>query len=212
MRTAGSRRAHPRECGAVGAGATNESGAPPAGRSGGLLGSRALRRCRLAFGGEGMFERFDHTGRRVVVLAQEQARLLGHNYIGTEHLLLGVVASGGPLADALEEHGVTLASVSYYVEEIVGPVAGPATGHIPFTPRAKEVLELSLREALRLGHRPIGAPHVLLGLLREGQGVACQALAMLGADLRRLQRVAERVAGDRIEVAGAEDIPGRVGA
>ena len=150
-----------------------------------------------------MFERFDHTGRRVVVLAQEHARLLGHNYVGTEHLLLGVLAEGGPLVDALGQRGVTLAAARELVQEIVGPAAGSPARHLPFTPRAKEVLELSLREALRLGHRPIGAPHVLLGLLREGQGIACQALLVLGADLQALQRVAERV-------AGAEEVPGRV--
>lgn len=151
-----------------------------------------------------MFERFDERGRRVVVLAQEQARLLDHGYIGTEHLLLGILALDGPLADALGERGASLEAVRYQVEEIVGPVPGPPSGYIPFTPRAKEVLELSLREALRLGHQPIGPGHVLLGLLREGKGIACQALLVLGVDLGQLRAIAEEVAG---ELVASEGVP-----
>ena len=155
-----------------------------------------------------MFERFDRDGRRVVVLAQDRARLLDHGYIGTEHLLLGILALDGPVADALGQRGVSLEAVQSEVEDIVGPVPGPPSGHIPFTPRAKEVLELSLREALRLGHQPIGPAHVLLGLLREGQGIACQALVTLGVDLGPLPAVAEAVANEGVE---AEDAPVQVG-
>ena len=154
-----------------------------------------------------MFERFDDRGRRVVVLAQEQARLLDHGYIGTEHLLLGILALDGPLADALGERGASLEAVQYQVEEIVGPVPGPPRGYIPFTPRAKEVLELSLREALRLGHQPIGPAHVLLGLLREGNGIACQSLLVLGVDLGQLRALAEEVAGELVSTEGAPAPP-----
>ena len=146
-----------------------------------------------------MFERFDSGGRRVVVLAQEQARLLDHGYIGTEHLLLGVLALEGPLTEALAQRGAGLDAVRRLVEEIVGPMPGPPRGYIPFTPRAKEVLELSLREAMRLGHPSIGAAHVLLGLLREGQGIACQALVALRVDLRQLQGMAEAVASEPVD-------------
>jgi ATP-dependent Clp protease ATP-binding subunit ClpC len=133
----------------------------------------------------------------VVVLAQEQARLLGHGSIGSEHLLLGLLALGGPVAETLERRGVALEVVQHQVDEIVGPVTRQVGRHVPFTPRAKEVLELSLREALRLEHRSIGPAHVMLGLLREGQGIACQALVVLGVDLGQLQGVVEAVANDR---------------
>ena len=144
-----------------------------------------------------MFERFDDGARRAVVLAQEEARLLGHNWIGTEHLLLGVLALDGPVSDALEQLGVSTQAVRDQIEEMVGPVDDPPSRHIPFTPRAKAVLELSLREALRLGDRSIGAAHVLLGLLREGQGMACQALLVLGVDPEHLRSVVEDVADER---------------
>jgi ATP-dependent Clp protease ATP-binding subunit ClpC len=147
--------------------------------------------------GSAVFETFDRDARQVVVLAQEEARLLEHGYIGTEHLLLGVLALDGPMADALGELGVTLQATRDDVEEAVGPGAGPAARrHIPFTPRAKAVLELSLREALRLDETRIGAAHVVLGLLREGKGVACQVLLRLSGDLDRVRTVAELVASE----------------
>jgi ATP-dependent Clp protease ATP-binding subunit ClpC len=133
-----------------------------------------------------MFERFTDRARRVVVLAQEEARMLNHNYIGTEHILLGLVReSEGIAAKALESLGISLEAVRSQVEEIIGQGESPPAGHIPFTPRAKKVLELSLREALQLGHNYIGTEHILLGLIREGEGVAAQVLQKLGADLKR---------------------------
>ena len=120
-----------------------------------------------------MFERFTDRARRVVVLAQEEARLLNHNYIGTEHILLGLIHEGeGVAAKALESLGISLEAVRNQVEEIIGQGGSSPSGHIPFTPRAKKVLELSLREALQLGHNYIGTEHILLGLIREGEGVA----------------------------------------
>ena len=131
-----------------------------------------------------MFERFTDRARRVVVLAQEEARLLNHNYIGTEHILLGLIHEGeGVAAKALESLGISLEAVRAQVEEIIGHGGQAPSGHIPFTPRAKKVLELSLREALQLGHNYIGTEHILLGLIREGEGVAAQVLVKLGADL-----------------------------
>jgi ATP-dependent Clp protease ATP-binding subunit ClpA len=136
-----------------------------------------------------MFERFTESARRVVVLAQEEARLLNHNYIGTEHILLGLIHEGeGVAAGTLESLGISLRTVRSQVEEIVGQGQAPPTGHIPFTPRAKKVLELSLREALQLGHNYIGTEHILLGLIREGEGVAAQVLGKLGADLNRVRQ------------------------
>jgi ATP-dependent Clp protease ATP-binding subunit ClpC len=135
-----------------------------------------------------LFERFTDRARRVVVLAQEEARLLNHNYIDTEHLLLGLLHEGdGVAATALESLGISLEAVRAQVEEIIGQGERAPTGHIPFTPRAKKVLELSLREALQLGHNYIGTEHILLGLLREGEGVAAQVLVRLGADLSRVR-------------------------
>jgi ATP-dependent Clp protease ATP-binding subunit ClpC len=135
-----------------------------------------------------VFQRFSDRARRVVVLAQEEARLLNHNYIGTEHLLLGLIQEGeGVAAKALESMGISLEAVREQVEEIIGRGSSPPTGHIPFTPRAKKVLELSLREALQLGHNYIGTEHILLGLIREGEGVAAQVLMKLGADLDRVR-------------------------
>jgi hypothetical protein len=136
-----------------------------------------------------MFERFTDRARRVVVLAQEEARMLSHNYIGTEHILLGLIHEGeGVAARALESLGISLEAVRLQVEEIIGPGQEAPSGHIPFTPRAKKVLELSLREALQLGHDYIGTEHILLGLIREGEGVAAQALIRLGADLNRVRQ------------------------
>ncbi len=144
-----------------------------------------------------MFERFTDRARRVVVLAQEEARLLNHNYIGTEHILLGLIHEGeGVAAKALESLGISLEAVRQQVEEIIGQGGSSPSGHIPFTPRAKKVLELSLREALQLGHNYIGTEHILLGLIREGEGVAAQVLVKLGADLSRVrQQVIQLLSG-----------------
>jgi len=133
----------------------------------------------------------------VVVLAQEEARLLNHNYIGTEHILLGLIHEGeGVAAKALESLGISLEAVRQQVEEIIGQGGSSPSGHIPFTPRAKKVLELSLREALQLGHNYIGTEHILLGLIREGEGVAAQVLVKLGADLSRVrQQVIQLLSG-----------------
>ena len=146
-----------------------------------------------------MFERFTDRARRVVVLAQEEARMLNHNYIGTEHILLGLIHEGeGVAAKALESLGISLDAVRQQVEEIIGQGQQAPSGHIPFTPRAKKVLELSLREALQLGHNYIGTEHILLGLIREGDGVAAQVLVKLGADLNRVrQQVIGLIAGQR---------------
>jgi hypothetical protein len=131
-----------------------------------------------------VFERFTDRARRVVVLAQEEARLLNHNYIGTEHILLGLIHEGeGVAATALESLGVSLARTRAEVEEIIGHGGEAPSGHIPFTPRSKKVLELSLREAMQLGHNYIGTEHILLGVVREGQGVAAQVLVKQGVDL-----------------------------
>ena len=144
-----------------------------------------------------MFERFTDRARRVVVLAQEEARMLNHNYIGTEHILLGLIHEGeGVAAKALESLGISLEAVREQVEEIIGQGQQAPSGHIPFTPRAKKVLELSLREALQLGHNYIGTEHILLGLIREGEGVAAQVLVKLGADLNRVrQQVIQLLSG-----------------
>jgi ATP-dependent Clp protease ATP-binding subunit ClpA len=136
-----------------------------------------------------MFERFTDRARRVVVLAQEEARLLNHNYLGTEHLLLGLIHEGqGVAAKALESLGISQEAVRSQVEEIIGQGEVAPSGHIPFTPRAKKVLELSLREAKQLGHNYIGTEHILLGLIREGEGVAAQVLVRLGAELSPTRR------------------------
>jgi hypothetical protein len=144
-----------------------------------------------------MFERFTDRARRSVVLAQEEAVRLGHNYIGTEHLLLGLVREEtGVAAKALEALGISLEAVRARVEEIIGRGEGTTGGHIPFTPRAKKVLELALREALQLGHNYIGTEHVLLGLVREGEGVAAQVLVQLGAEKARVrQQVIQLLSG-----------------
>jgi hypothetical protein len=135
-----------------------------------------------------MFERFTDRARRVVVLAQEEARMLSHDYIGTEHLLLALIHEGkGVAAKALESLGISLEAVRHQVEEIIGQGQGAERGHIPFTPRAKKVLELSHRESHQLGHNYIGTEHLLLGLIREGEGVAAQVLVQRGADLDRVR-------------------------
>ncbi|GIH08378.1 ATP-dependent Clp protease ATP-binding subunit ClpC1 [Rhizocola hellebori] len=158
-----------------------------------------------------MFERFTDRARRVVVLAQEEARMLNHNYIGTEHILLGLIHEGeGVAAKALESLGISLEGVRQQVEEIIGQGQQAPSGHIPFTPRAKKVLELSLREALQLGHNYIGTEHILLGLIREGEGVAAQVLVKLGADLNRVrQQVIQLLSGYQgKEPAAAGTTPG----
>jgi ATP-dependent Clp protease ATP-binding subunit ClpA len=144
-----------------------------------------------------VFERFTDRARRVLVLAQEEARLLNHGFIGTEHLLLGLLAEGqGVAAVALGQLDVTRDVVREKVVEAVGIAGTPPTGSPQFTPRAKKVLELALREALQLGHNYIGTEHILLGLVREGQGVASQVLVSLGADLARVrQQVIQLLSG-----------------
>jgi ATP-dependent Clp protease ATP-binding subunit ClpC len=144
-----------------------------------------------------MFERFTDRARRVVVLAQEEAKMLNHNYIGSEHLLLGLLHEGeGVAAKSLEQVGVTLEEAREQVEDIIGVGQQPPTGHIPFTPRGKKVLELSFREALQLGHNYVGTEHILLGLIREGEGVAVQVLVKLGVDLGQLRQiVVQQLAG-----------------
>jgi ATP-dependent Clp protease ATP-binding subunit ClpC len=146
-----------------------------------------------------MFERFTDRARRVVVLAQEESRMLNHNYIGTEHILLGLAHEGeGVAAIALAELDISLESVREKVLEIVGPGEETPTGHIPFTPRAKKVLELALREALQLGHNYIGTEHILLGLIREAEGVAAQVLTSLGADLEKVRETVIRLLSDSV--------------
>jgi ATP-dependent Clp protease ATP-binding subunit ClpC len=136
-----------------------------------------------------MFERFDQRARRVVVVAKEEARMHNHDDIGTEHILLGLIHEGeGVAAKALESLGISLDAVRQEVEGIIGQGEQAPSGHIPFTPRAKKVLELSLREALQLGHNYIGTEHILLGLIREGDGVAAQVLVKLGADLNQMRQ------------------------
>ncbi len=135
-----------------------------------------------------MFERFTDRARRAIVLAQDEAKMLNHNYIGTEHILLGLIHEGdGVAAKALDELGVTLDAVREQVEDIIGHGQTASQGHIPFTPRAKKVLEYSLREALQMNHSYIGTEHILLGLIREGEGVAVDALLKLGVDLNKVR-------------------------
>jgi ATP-dependent Clp protease ATP-binding subunit ClpC len=153
-----------------------------------------------------MFERFTDRSRRTVVLAQEEARMLNHGYIGTEHLLLGLIHEGGGVAaQSLEAMGISLEAVRQQIETIIGRGKEPASGHIPFTPRAKRVLELSLRESSQLGHDYIGTEHILLGLIREGHGVAAKVLVALGADLNRVRQQVIKMLHDR----GGEGPPGK---
>ena len=157
-----------------------------------------------------MFERFTDQARRVVVLAQEEARLLDHGYIGTEHLLLGLIHEGeGVAARVLERLEISLLKVRSEVEEIIGRGGSAPVGHIPFTPRAKKVLEMSLREALALGHNYIGTEHMLLGLVREGEGVAAVVLVKLGADLHRVREAVTEVVGGDVVLAAPLPGPGR---
>jgi ATP-dependent Clp protease ATP-binding subunit ClpC len=149
-----------------------------------------------------MFERFTDRARRVVVTAQEEARMLNHNFVGTEHILLGLLGEGeGLAAKALESLGISLDAVRQQVEEITGHGEHTPPGSIPFTPGAKRTLELSLTEAVRLGHDYVGTEHILLGLLREGEGVAAQVLVKLGADVNRVREqvsLVERELGHRL--------------
>jgi ATP-dependent Clp protease ATP-binding subunit ClpC len=157
-----------------------------------------------------MFERFTDRARRVVVLAQEEARMLNHSYIGTEHILLGLIHEGeGVAAKALESMDISLGAVREKVQEDIGQGQQNPAGHIPFTPRAKKVLELSLREALQLGHNYIGTEHILLGLIREGEGVAAQVLVKLGADLNRVrQTVIQLLSGYQGSGQGGKETAG----
>ena len=153
-----------------------------------------------------MFERFTDRARQAVVLAQEEARMLNHNYIGTEHILLGLLHEGeGAAGRALESLGVTLDPARLQIEGIIGRGQHAQSGHIPFTPRAKKVLELSLRESMHLGSESIGPGHILLGLLREGEGVAAQVLVRMGVDLNRARVEVIK------EITGEPSGPGRTG-
>ncbi len=156
-----------------------------------------------------MFERFTDRARRVLALAQEEARLLSHNFIGPEHILLGLIHEGeGVAAKALESLGISLEAVREKVEETIGPARSSSPGSPPFTPRAKKVLELSLREALQLRHNYIGTEHLILGLLREGEGVGVQVLTSLGVDTAQLRnRVLELLAGELGRASSAEEAP-----
>jgi hypothetical protein len=163
-----------------------------------------------------MFERFTDRARRVVVLAQEEARLLNHNYIGTEHIMLGLIHEGeGVAGETLRSMGVSLEAARHEVEEIIGRGQSTPSGHIPFTPRAKKVLELSLREALQLGHNYIGTEHILLGMLREGEGVGAQVLIKLGVAFNKVRQqvvavLAQRPAGEA-GIAVGQTQPGELG-
>jgi ATP-dependent Clp protease ATP-binding subunit ClpC len=149
-----------------------------------------------------IFERFTDRARRVVVLAQEEARMLNHNYVGTEHILVALIREGGGVAaQALESLGITEETARQQVEEVVGPgQPGPQRGHLPFTPRAKKILQLSMREAIALGHAYIGTEHILLGLLRAEDGVAIRVLNGLGVDPNRVrQHVIQLVSARRVQ-------------
>jgi ATP-dependent Clp protease ATP-binding subunit ClpC len=158
-----------------------------------------------------MFQRFTDRARTVVVLAQEEARTLNHNRLGTEHLLLALIREGeGVAARALKSLGIDLEAVRQQVEEIIGRGETGPSGPIPFTPRAKKVLELSMREALQLGHNYIGTEHILLGLIREGDGVAAEVLLNLGAERNRVRRrVLELLVGRLADVIGADEAESR---
>ncbi len=154
-----------------------------------------------------MFERFTDRARRVIELAEEEARVLNHNYVGTEHLLLGLIHEGeGVAAKALESLGISLEAVRQQVEEIIGEGRQAPSKRIPYTPGAKKALELSLREALQLGHHYIGTEHILLGLIREGEGPAAQVLVNLGGDLNRVRQQVIRL----LHGYQDENDPGRV--
>jgi ATP-dependent Clp protease ATP-binding subunit ClpC len=152
-----------------------------------------------------MFQKFTDRARRVVVWAQEEARTLDHSYIGTEHILLGLVHEGeGVATRTLESLGIGLETVRQQVEEVIGRGKHAPSGHIPFTPRAKKVLELSLRESVEFGHHYIGTEHILLGLIREGEGVAAQVLTRLGAGLDRTREEVARVLEEYRRAHGTE--------
>jgi ATP-dependent Clp protease ATP-binding subunit ClpC len=159
-----------------------------------------------------LFERFTDRARRVVVLAQEEARMLNHNYIGTEHILLALSHEAeGVAAKALESLDISLEAARQQVAEIIGRGPAPLPGHIPFTPRAKKVLELAFREAMQLGHDYIGTEHILLGLIREGEGVGAEVLQRLGADLYRvrqtvIQLLSGYTAGKGERIAGPQEL------
>ncbi len=155
----------------------------------------------------GLFERFTERGRRVVVLAHEEARGLKHNYIGTEHILLGLLREQeGLAARVLESLDITVERVREQVVQIVGPGEEATTGQIPFTPRAKKVLELANREALSLGHY-IGTEHVLLGLLRESEGVAVRILLDLNADAEKIRAsTIALVSRSAVSPGGAQEV------
>jgi Clp amino terminal domain, pathogenicity island component len=164
------------------------------------------KRDRRASGGGGFFQRFTDRARSVVKLAQEAARDLDHDYIGTEHLLLGLLMEGeGVAGRALAAVGVEQGAVRAQVEELVGRGSGARAGHIPFTPRSKKVLELALREALSLGHNYIGTEHILLGLIREGEGVAAKILART-TDFGHLRDAIKRELAGLVEVSDADEI------
>jgi ATP-dependent Clp protease ATP-binding subunit ClpC len=151
-----------------------------------------------------MFERFTDRARRVVVLAQQEARDLDHNYIGTEHILLALIDEGeGVAAKALTAMGISQDTARQRIEELIGRGQGASAGHIPFTPRAKKVLELSLREALQLGHHYIGTEHILLGVIREGDGVGARVLVDLGANLDRTRQQVIQILTGRMPEEGA---------
>ena len=150
-----------------------------------------------------MFERFTEKAIKVIMLAQEEARRLGHNFVGTEQILLGLIGEGtGVAAKVLKSMGVNLKDARVEVEKIIGRGSGFVAVEIPFTPRAKRVLELSLEEARQLGHNYIGTEHLLLGLIREGEGVAARVLENLGVDLAKVRTQVIRMLGETAEVAG----------
>ncbi|BAU67410.1 ATP-dependent Clp protease ATPase subunit [Stanieria sp. NIES-3757] len=157
-----------------------------------------------------MFERFTEKAIKVIMLAQEEARRLGHNFVGTEQILLGLIGEGtGVAAKVLKSMGVNLKDARIEVEKIIGRGSGFVAVEIPFTPRAKRVLELSLEEARQLGHNYIGTEHLLLGLIREGEGVAARVLENLGVDLSKVRTQVIRMLGETAEVAAGSGTPGR---
>ncbi len=157
-----------------------------------------------------MFERFTEKAIKVIMLAQEEARRLGHNFVGTEQILLGLIGEGtGVAAKVLKSMGVNLKDARIEVEKIIGRGSGFVAVEIPFTPRAKRVLELSLEEARQLGHNYIGTEHLLLGLIREGEGVAARVLENLGVDLGKVRTQVIRMLGETAEVASGGGAQGR---
>jgi ATP-dependent Clp protease ATP-binding subunit ClpC len=152
-----------------------------------------------------MFERFTDRARLVVIRAQEEARALDHEFIGTEHVLLGLIHDGsGVAAEALEALGIDLAALRRKVEEVAGRGGQPSPAMIPFTPRAKTVLELSLSESRALGHQHVGTEHILLGLIRQGDGVAARVLSELGVDLDAARAQVTRLLGEHLRQRGPQ--------